>query len=284
MEKLAYNAALVVGGMADITPLDPGRNMTDFKTRRSSKTDRIPLHRRIRDELRREIVQGRAPYSELPAEQEIARRFNTTRMTVRQAIAALELEGLVEKQQGRRTLVCPPKETQPIFVLPHDNPPYDQNVQSITHTLLHQKSITPPAPVREKLKLSWQAKSVIYISRLRLLHGEPLSMYQTYFPLGRADGLLKEDLTGRSLVSVARNGYGITPAKMSHTFEVLLADEEDSKLLKVRERSPILLIESVEFDERDAPISYNIEKCRADRYRFQLTISSPDVKPLRKKK
>lgn len=247
--------------------------------------ERLPLHQQIREALRQEILSGqRTPYSEMPPEQELASRFQTSRMTVRQAINALEIEGLLEKQQGRRTVVCPPKEIEPIFALPHDNQSFFRVGKTITYKLLKQELVPPANLVREKLQLPWTVEKVIHVSRIRLLHEVPISVYSTYFLYARCPNLLNEDLTGRSLVYVMRNEYGLTPVQMTHELEVLSADEEVSEILNIRERTPILKVESVEFDEDGLPFSYNLETFRADRYRFKIMMSNPPMGPNPKKK
>lgn len=58
--------------------------------------------------LRREIEQGlHAAGTRLPPERELTARFSISRMTLRQAIARLTLDGLVEARQGSGTFVRP---------------------------------------------------------------------------------------------------------------------------------------------------------------------------------
>ncbi len=248
------------------------------KAETGSAQERLPLHRQIREALKQEILSGqRTPYSELPPEQELASRFETSRMTVRQAINALEIEGLLEKQQGRRTIVCPPKEVEPIFALPHDNQPFYRVGTSISYNLLQQELVPPTNVVREKLQLPWTVEKVIVVGRVRKLHDVPISVYYTYLPHERCPGLLKEKLDGRSLVYVIRHDYNLAPVQMTHELEVLSSDEEISEILSVRERTPLLKVESVEFDQDGLPFSYNVEMFRADRYRFKINISNPNA-------
>lgn len=241
---------------------------------------KAPLHRQIREALRQEILSGeRPPYSEMPSEQEIAQRFNTTRMTVRQAITTLEIEGMIEKQQGKRTVVCPPKEVEPIFALPHDNQSFFRPGEVVQYILLHQDLIPPPIKVREKLQLHWTVEKVIRVSRVRLLHHSPVSVYSTYLPYELCPELLKDDISSTSLVYTLRTRYGLVPRQMTHELEVHYSDEEISALLKVRERTPILQVESIEFDTEGKPFSFNEERFRADRYRFKINMSSSEAPP-----
>ncbi|NGO73309.1 GntR family transcriptional regulator, partial [Streptomyces boncukensis] len=63
-------------------------------------------HERIAEELRRAIAEGRHPVgSALASEAELAAAHGASRGTVRQAVAALQAEGLVGSRQGARRVV-----------------------------------------------------------------------------------------------------------------------------------------------------------------------------------
>jgi GntR family transcriptional regulator len=69
-------------------------------------TARAPKYQRIADELRRRIRDGRyKPNTRIPAETELTEQFSVSLPTVRQALAALRAEGLVESRQGIGTFV-----------------------------------------------------------------------------------------------------------------------------------------------------------------------------------
>lgn len=66
----------------------------------------IPLHRRIADELARQIAEGELPPgSRLPAEPELAARFGVSRGTIRQSLARLRDGGFVTSVPGRGSFV-----------------------------------------------------------------------------------------------------------------------------------------------------------------------------------
>lgn len=65
-------------------------------------TSALPPFRRIAQTLREEILSGRlGPGDRLPSEHQLADQHDTTRPTVRKAIALLRPEGLVGFEQGR---------------------------------------------------------------------------------------------------------------------------------------------------------------------------------------
>ena len=64
------------------------------------------LYKRVADELRASIIGGVYPAGRrLPAERELAEMFNVSRPTVREAVIALELQGLVEVRVGAGVFV-----------------------------------------------------------------------------------------------------------------------------------------------------------------------------------
>ena len=59
----------------------------------------VPKHYEVRDRVAG-LIADAAVGTPLPTERELAERLNTSRTTVRQALAALELDGRLERIQG----------------------------------------------------------------------------------------------------------------------------------------------------------------------------------------
>ena len=64
----------------------------------------VPLHAEVAELLRRQILSGTIQAGEkLPALSALTEKFGVARMTVRQAMDALEDEGLIERHAGKGT-------------------------------------------------------------------------------------------------------------------------------------------------------------------------------------
>src|SRR5271165_144465 len=74
--------------------------------RGSERADMVVQHRQIADDLRRLIAESVYPPGAcLPPESELAARYGVSRGTVRQAVIALQLEGLLDTRRGARRTV-----------------------------------------------------------------------------------------------------------------------------------------------------------------------------------
>ncbi len=70
------------------------------------KRDSVPLHAEVATLLRNQIYAGVLPAgSQLPPLSELTKQLGIARMTIRQAMDALEDEGLIERHSGRGTFV-----------------------------------------------------------------------------------------------------------------------------------------------------------------------------------
>ena len=75
------------------------------------------LYQQIADDLRRRILSGDlAVGDDVPSEGELAEQWRTSRGPVRNALAALRSEGLVETRRGRPARVVAQKAHHPVDV------------------------------------------------------------------------------------------------------------------------------------------------------------------------
>ncbi|GAA1937013.1 GntR family transcriptional regulator [Kitasatospora viridis] len=73
---------------------------------------RQPLHGQVAAEMRKAIARGKwKPGAKIPTEPELTERYGVSRATVRQAVAALRAEGLLDVRQGSGTYVREPQAT-----------------------------------------------------------------------------------------------------------------------------------------------------------------------------
>ncbi len=80
------------------------------------------------------------------------------------------------------------------------------------------------------------------------------------------------DLTDRSLYAFLEKEGGIFIARGRRYIEAVLANETEAYLLDIERGAPLLMLDSVSFDESGQPVEYYHAVHRGDRSRFEVEL------------
>lgn len=208
----------------------------------------------------------------LPSEQEICQKLGISRTVVRQALAGLERDGFIDKQNGKRSAISYPKYNGSL--MQNLRGFYDDAVlkgQKPTTRILELKVAPAGAELAGILKLS-EGDPVIMLTRLRFLDGAPEVLVVTHIPEAKCPNLIRENLTDESLYGVLARKYGLVISQGHRTVEAIALDRVDAKLLEVRTGSPALLLKSVGLLADGTPLEYFVAKHRGDRSKFHIDL------------
>lgn len=116
------------------------------------RQSKVPLYRQIEDYLRQSILSGSLPPgAALPATRELARQLGVSRITVQNAYAGLESDGLILSHEGSGTFVAPPL-TPASAPLPEAEAPWPLWQQEASNSSVFSKTIyQEPIPDYSKL-------------------------------------------------------------------------------------------------------------------------------------
>ncbi|MBS1794129.1 MAG: GntR family transcriptional regulator [Acidobacteria bacterium] len=231
----------------------------------------VPLHTQIAEALRVQIQNDQFKEN-LPSERELAERYAVSRMTVRQALQKLRLEGLIYNERGVGTFV----NNRKIDVHTRNLNGFSEEMISLglrpsSLVLTFRRELAGPDVMRD-LGLGAGAE-VFYLERLRLADDEPMAFEKTYLPAYLFPKLDKFDLTKNSLYRVLGENYD---SRMHHAEEVLEAAAAPKRIaeqLGVRGGAPVLVVHRVVFTESHQPIESAHTIYRADRYRATFYLS-----------
>lgn len=223
---------------------------------------RVPKYWLVKEELLR-LIEGGEPGSALPTERDLADRLATSRTTVRQAIAELVVEGLLERTQGSGTFVTEPKLVQVHQLTSFSEDLGEQRVQS---RLLDVRREVPAAAVAARLGLD-AGEQVHRVDRLRLVDGEPLA-HESASLAGELPDLRGELERRGSLYATLREAYGIELDEVQDTVQTRLADPVEARLLDVETAHPLLLVHRLACDREGRPVEWTRSVFRGDRFRF----------------
>jgi GntR family transcriptional regulator len=232
-----------------------------------------PLHAQVADDLRAEIRDHRLPPgSALDSEAALQQRFGVARSVVRQALATLVAEGLVERGRGRGSVVAPARE-------------HHRLVQR-TSGLYAQLAATGHDVTTEVLDLveepagrdRWLGSDrVLRLERLRRIDGRPLARIRTTLPLPRCAGLTTGELIDASLHEVLTRRFGARPTSGRRQVRAVAADGDLARELATRPGAPLLLLEGRTADQEGRPLEVFATWHRAEDVAFDVDLVTGDL-------
>lgn len=221
----------------------------------------VPLYAQIVEKLQQEIEKGMfSQTGRLPTEEDLAKKYQVSRITIRRAVDELVNQKLVEKKQGKGTFLCAPKMTRRV-----DSGPISFSEMCAANGLvayakiLEAGIVTPDSPeIRKILGLS-EGSSAVRIRRLRYAGEKPLVLEDNFYPQEYAY-LLSIDLEKDSTYRYLREERGIELQRTSMRLSIVRADSEVARLLQVPQNTPQLEIKGrvIRLDGQTVHSSYQI--------------------------
>lgn len=243
----------------------------------SLKVDRsspVPLYFQVAQALQELIVSGEYPAgSRLENEIHLAQRIGVSRPTMRKAIEYLVERGLVVRRQGVGTQVRQAKVHRPVVLSSLFDDLAAAGQSPRTRVLsLERRRVDAVDTDLSGLGLPGDAE-VWVLERLRLTGEEPLALMRNFVPVDRIE-LSAEILEGAGLYELLRE-RGVTFKAASQTIGARTASASIARVLMVSRGVPLLTMQRIAFDERDRAIEFGEHVYRADRYSFDITLSTP---------
>ena len=191
-------------------------------------------HVQVREYVRA-LVSGGAPGTPAPSERELVQRFGVARMTVRQAMDALVVEGLLERIPGRGTFVARPRRA-PSRVIGFTEEMSRRGMLAESQTLLARREQAGPGVARA-LNVS-EGDAVIHWRRLRRADAVPMSIEDAYLNEVLIPGFLQSGMPTSLYDALGARGLRPTWAEDSITADAASADE--AMLLEMAAGAPVL--------------------------------------------
>jgi GntR family transcriptional regulator len=227
------------------------------------------------EELRRRIVadlNAGIPGAKIGSERELAERYRTSRSSLRQVLAALEESGLVDRAIGRAggIFISHPQVQRSLSDVV-GVPAFLANQGYVAGTrVLSTKIAVADRTTQEALHLAAD-EFVIEIQRVRLADGSPISLELAQFPADVFPGLLERELGG-SIYDILETHYGLVTSRAEERIEAVNATPDESTLLGIKQRSALLLITRVTYDQHGAPCEFSRDLFRGDRTSLAVTV------------
>lgn len=223
----------------------------------------LPVYKQISESLRQEVQNLYKAGDILPAEAELAKRYNVNRHTLRHAVDELVEDGLVIRQHGKGTFVLAPT----IDYVIGANTRFTENLESLgvtTQSRVLRKQIIPArGGVAEKLQIE-EGTKVIFLETLREVDSKPFCISSHFLPLERVPEVF-ESYQSSSLHAFLETKCSVKIKRTESLISAVTPLADDALQLKMPRNMPALRVKSlnVEMDSLK-PIEYVVTRFRGD--------------------
>ena len=206
----------------------------------------------------------------LPSERALMARHGVSRMTVRQAIAALADDGLVHRVQGSGTFVADPAFVSKSLHLTSFSEDIRSRQMVPGTRLLSSELVGADAGVAHDLALE-PGTPVVHLERLRTADKSPMCLENVWLPAALVEDVDYADTHVSLYDSMER--AGMSPQFADQRVRATVLNAREAELLDVPAFSAALIVARVTYDVRHRRVEKAVSLYRADRYDFELTIA-----------
>jgi GntR family transcriptional regulator len=232
----------------------------------------------VQDELKQRIDRGELPAgTRLPSEPELAAELQVSRATLREALRAMELEGLLRRRQGSGTFVADhPRMANSLDV----NFGVTDAIRAagMTAGIANGRHWVEPASAGEAALLELEpGQDVLVIERVRTAEGKPVVLSRDLFPSRLLDGRdqVVQALLERSIYDVLERELGIVIHHGVARFRPVRADHTVAGRLGVPRGELLLYLWQVDYAQDGVPVVSSHEFHLADAFDFTVVRRGP---------
>jgi GntR family transcriptional regulator len=225
-------------------------------------------HRVVADRLARDIIHGVLGRGQrLPGEHELAARFDVSRGTIRQALAALQRDGLIQTHPGAGSFVT------------YDGHPLDERLGWSQALASHGR---PTEIVMLRLgavhlpklaqRLGLDTDRFLAVDRLRTLpSGRPVSRECSRIPWHDAFVAVVRDGLRDGSLSRTMADVGLHPVSGRETVGLVRLRRDDAEPLRVPPGTPFLQLERTAYDAAGQTVEHVTSLLDPRHFRLRLT-------------
>ena len=204
------------------------------------KKDTIPLYKKVMDELKKAIDDSKYKKGDLlPSENDLCKTYNTTRVTIRQALSGLTNMGYITRKHGKGSIVIEPKKG--LGILSFAGVTAGIGNHSLTTQILQKQTKQNwPLDFFYDLNEVELQKGCVYFSRLRQIDHVPVLYEETYITNLNLPRFTGKNLENVSLFKTIKEHYNIEILTGEQKIWAINGDKQVSKLLQIKPTEPII--------------------------------------------
>jgi GntR family transcriptional regulator len=229
----------------------------------------LPIYHQIRNKIQDWIINKEYGLGEqIPSETDLAKTFNVTRITVRQAISLLVQEGLLTRKRGSGTFVTNDAKLIGSFGLDFTGF-MDGLFLQVSKTKTYSAKIeviATPRSVKEKLNI--EDEEIVKIERVRTMNGQIFALTINYIPKEIGLKIEEKTLFEKPLLKIMEVDLGVEFDEAFQTIEASFSDQHVSDQLEIENGTPILFVERIMYGKKKRPIELVQTSYRGDIYKY----------------
>ena len=237
-----------------------------------AKLNGLPLYQAVKQQLRRDLEAGRwKPGAMLPTEADLARHFNVSIGTVRQAVLALVRQGLLTRRPGSGTFVARLDTSRGFGRFFRFS---EELSGAVVPSAVHLDTVVLKDGDPEiAARLGIAPRAPLYRIR-RTLHakGEPICIYISYLDKARFARLEKLDLDDQKLYAALENAYGVHVLKAEEVLHAGSPSEDEAGLLGISPTTPVMIVERTAYGDNGSVVEWRRTVGRSDKFHYRIEL------------
>lgn len=239
----------------------------------------LSLHEQLRRLVQDEILSGHvASGDRLPSEREYCERYDVSRITVTRALGDLARLGLIERVQGRGSVVARNRVVRSFDkVIGLTDSLRSQGHVTRSEVLACERVERDEVPADLLALAVGSSESFMRLKRLRYVDETPAVVAIAYIPWSLGQRLASADFETGSLYDAFETVLGLPIRRNEQVSSLILATREVARQLRVRQRSPQFLFRGVAYAEGDRLVELTHSIFRGDLFEFKASMRKASV-------
>lgn len=241
----------------------------------------LPVYFQLARDIRQRIEEGAWGIGErIAPEVVLAQEYGVSRVTVRQALAELVKDDLLERKRGSGTYVR--RHARPLVLdLNLTLGAYAARIREMgfsnrAEVIAAETTQVPNADVRHALRLPRHGV-VTYLLRRVLINEVASALYRSWFDAAMVPGIERSSGLTESLSDVLAQQYGAVPAHSELSLEVVRSTREEADLLGTVGDVPLFVVTGTTYLPSGRPLEHSQVMWLGDRVRFHVTSGRYDT-------
>ena len=224
-------------------------------------------YQKVENIIRQRLIENIwKPGDVLPSEVQLATELDVSQGTVRKALNGMVAENLLYRRQGLGTFVSQHTERRALFLY-FSLAGNDGSRILPESKILNCKEKEPSDSEYKKLELM-KGERVIQFQRIRYYEDVPTIFETITLPLEHFPDFGSDSEPPNNLFRFYQSFYGITVSKAEEQLRSVSATKEESTILNVPEKSPLLEIDRLARMLDGRPVEWRVSHCDTTNYHY----------------